>query len=638
VEFKSEFDAGEAVQGWIPNGDAADAPFDPQRNRYGVFRVRPIRAQRLSCSVGTAVHAVVSLRPWDGKIRTRSTQAFAADKKRHGVCVQWEPDGGEKDEDDTHVDIEDHDHDAPIVSMVHAYSGEETPVPRIRVDLVFKLVFEFTVASFEVPCQELMAVPNVPRRQWFAAVAGVKHQSSDHTPLLELEAVFEPAETSSSDEPQPAPANSSSSAAKLADDELPIDSIEVGSVASSLQEELVTLPTPSIRASYHSQSKIAYNGPSREENDGVSLSQHSLARGDGRSTATTPHMLRVTSHWTPAVCCVCKRSIMSGITKTRAYHCEVCRVDCCGDCRLQVDVQLPCGSEVAVRARDEVIQNRFTVENIINTVAPPASTNGEMDPSAAGEGDATSGLQETRRGTSFASLSNTSPILPTSPIDKSCVGTMSLVFVRALVFERPLPSDSEPDASKNDTPVRKGDYYIRVTPSGGGEAKRTRTMQNTGRPKFDSGEIKFSVYVSMICDGAVAAGAALPAAHTLFILSLVHTTAQSFALSSLMHQPMILWAQASLRRSPCCSAREMRSWNSTACQSCSHLVGRPRTKHSRFVLSFERGSSRGRITFHSTKRRRKRRGTKPKPVSVCHSVPVDIEGVPFSHNIVGFGR
>jgi hypothetical protein len=496
VELKSEFDAGDAVQGWIPDGGAGDKPLDPQRNCYGIFRVRPIRAQRLSCSVGTAVHAAVSLQPWDGKIRTRSTKAFAANRKRHGVCVQWEEhDGGEEkeDEDDeAQVDGDDLDH-APIVSMVHAYSGDETPVPRIRVDLVFKLVFEFTVASFEVPCQELMAVPNVPRRQWFAAVAGVKHQASDHTPLLELEAVFEPSEMSNSNAQQLAPVESETDAAKPPDDGMPVDSIEVGSVASSLQEELVTLPTPSVRASHHSHSKLSYNGPSRDENDGVSLSQHSLARGDGRPIATTPHMLRVTSHWTPAACCVCKRSIMSGITKTRAYHCEVCRVDCCGDCRLQVDVQLPCGSDVAARARSDVIQNRLTVANIINTVAPPAVANDEEDPSA--EEDATSELHETRKGTS---VSNRSPSVPSSaPIDNSGIGTMSLVFIRALVFEGPLPSDSEPDESNKDFPVRKGDYFVRVTPSSGDQAKRTRTMQNTGRPKFDSGEIKFSVYVAM---------------------------------------------------------------------------------------------------------------------------------------------
>lgn len=619
VEFKSEFDVGDVVQGWISEEGAADEPFDAQRNCYGVVRVRPIRAQRLSCSVGTAVHAVVSLQPWDGKIRTRSTQAFAADKKRHGVCVQWEQDEREEKDEDEPGDGDDLSH-APVVSMVHAYSGEETPVPRVRVDLVFKLVFEFTVASFEVPCQELMANPSVPRRQWFAAVAGVKHQASDQTPLLELEAVFEPAETASSKEQQLALAEPKRDATKGADDGLPVDSIDVGSVASSLKEELVTLPTPSIRASQHSQSKLVYNVPYRDETDGVSLSQHSLARGDGRPIATTPHMLRVTSHWTPAVCCVCKRSIMSGITKTRAYHCEVCRVDCCGDCRLQVDVQLPCGSEAAARARDDVIQNRFTVENIINTVAPPAVANGEEDPSA--EDDSTSELHEARRGTSLVSLSNKAPI-PSFPIDKSGIGTMSLVFVRALVFERPLPADSEPDASQNSTPVKKGDYYIRVTPSSGEGAKRTRTMQNTGRPKFDSGEIKFSVYV--VLPDITTCCASYPISHSP-ILFLVHITAQSFALSSLMHQRMVLWAQVSLRRSPCFSDSEMRSWKSTVCHYSFRFVGRPRTTLSRFVSSFGLGSSRGRIFFHSPKSRQKRRGTKQNPVSVS-TCPEDVERV-----------
>ena len=61
---------------------------------------------------------------------------------------------------------------------------------------------------------------------------------------------------------------------------------------------------------------------------------------------------------------------MSGLWTQIALRCEVCKVDCCDDCRLQVDIQLPCESDVAVKAVDDAIQNRLTFDKLLNVIAP----------------------------------------------------------------------------------------------------------------------------------------------------------------------------------------------------------------------------------------------------------------------------
>lgn len=463
VEFRSEFDAGELRPRWT---GMRDAPvFDnAQHNRYGVFHVRLLRAQRLPCSVGTAVQGVVALRPWDGKVRTPKARAFAEPSARRGVCVRW----GD---------------DVMPVSMVHARSDEETPVPAIRIELVFQLVFEFHVCALEIPCDELMATPRSPRRQWFAATTAAAGGSGRGTgdgssvPLLEVEAVFEPVggEAGGEDSDDNDAVETSSVDPR---DAIPMESIELGSLDSSLNEDVVTLPTPSVRASI-SSSRRDY-APPTEDSDLASLSQRSNVRGEGKAT---PHLLRVTSHWTPAVCCVCKRSIVSGLSNARSYHCEGCGVDCCADCRLQVDIRLPCGSELAERARAEAIQNKLTMANIINTVAPVVPESNGNGPEATHGTDV--GASEHSRRTSAAA----SPALQ----EDSGIGTVRLEFVRALVFEHPVAVDEDPATLEPEARVKKGDYYMRVTPLGGTGSKRTRTMQNTGRPKFDSDEMKFRV-------------------------------------------------------------------------------------------------------------------------------------------------
>jgi hypothetical protein len=126
------------------------------------------------------------------------------------------------------------------------------------------------------------------------------------------------------------------------------------------------------------------------------------------------------------------------------------------------------------------------MENIINTVAPPVAVNGEGKPSL-------DDLDASSR--HLARTSDSIPprnALPNSQ-DPIGVGTIAFDFIRAVIFDKPLPPDVDPESLKEEVRVKKGDYYIRVTSSSEGESKRTRTMQNTGRLKFDSGELKFNM-------------------------------------------------------------------------------------------------------------------------------------------------
>jgi hypothetical protein len=165
-------------------------------------------------------------------------------------------------------------------------------------------------------------------------------------------------------------------------------------------------------------------------------------------------------------------------------------VDCCNDCRLQVDVQLPCGSDAAERAQSDAIQNRLTVENIINAMAPPASSNGDVQPPFE-----KLEAEPRRPGGRSDSLSTTAKntFAMTGDHTETGIGTMSFEFIRASVFDKALSPEMFNEPTEGKIQVKKGDYFIRVSSSTGPESKRTRTMQNTGRLKFDAGEIKFNM-------------------------------------------------------------------------------------------------------------------------------------------------
>jgi hypothetical protein len=452
VEFRSDFEVERLLASWEDDLDGT-APFESRLNCYGIVRVRILRAQRLPCSVGSAVQAVVSLKPWKGRIRTEKARTFSGQPTSSGVCAHW-------DEDEC----------SPI-SMVHAYSSEESPVPSIHVALVFNPlgVFEFTMCFLTLSCRSLMRDPMVPKRQWLVTQLQEENGESlsavdDRIPLIQIEATFEPAESIKVGLPD------------LAND-LEVDS--TASVDRALVEEESSRPTASVA----SGPKLQLEDPSRSD---ISTSLDSRRKGQAKAVPSKPHMLRLIKFWTPANCCVCNQSIASGLWTKKAYHCEECGIDCCGDCQLHVDIQLPCGSDLARRAVEKSIQKTFTMSNILHFVAP-------VDESLSKK------LQDETALPSAPSVSKgeTTIVASSSRIDEEGrgIGILKLNFVQAHVFEDHLPAETEHSTviDREAARFRSGDYYIRIAWTGTQKTARTRTIQGTGRPRFESGEMRFNV-------------------------------------------------------------------------------------------------------------------------------------------------
>lgn len=215
------------------------------------------------------------------------------------------------------------------------------------------------------------------------------------------------------------------------------------------------------------------------------------------------HLLRLTTFRRPAYCCVCGQNITTVLWKTIALHCEACGVDCCDDCRLQVDLHLPCMSEGAKLAVSAVFQNKVTMDNLMHALAP---FDYENDKSQAAIDDLS------RRSTTTAARSdskvslrliNTENKTHPSPCNLQAphhrgVGTMKFDFLRAHVLDEAVPAETDP-ATLLDRRVRPGEYYVRVAWTGDTKTVRTRTIQSNGRPKLESGLMQFVVYVCCWC-------------------------------------------------------------------------------------------------------------------------------------------
>ena len=186
------------------------------------------------------------------------------------------------------------------------------------------------------------------------------------------------------------------------------------------------------------------------------------------------HRFGVKTFRTPAACCVCRKSIMSVLLKTKAFHCEQCGVDCCADCHLQVDVKLPCGSYSAQEAVARVIQNKLSVDKIMRVVAPVVKPKQEE----------------------VVQSGNTTRVGSESSIGESMgIGTLSLQFIQAFALGKPCRPDSDLNVllRKNNITFVTGDYYMRVTAIESGDTARTHMIQNSGRPKFEPEEFLLNV-------------------------------------------------------------------------------------------------------------------------------------------------
>ena len=465
VVLKSDFYVDQALATWRDDG----VPYDPTMNCFGVVHVRVLRAQRLSCPVGSLVHSVVALPPWKGKVRTTKTKAFSGTDANVNVCADWS-------------DIEN-----SSVSMVNAYSSDDSPVPLIRIVMVFSAsalgMLEFEMCFIELPCTALLKKPVVPISGWFETTRSSneqhQHETGEHwqNPLIQIEAVFEPEDKAVRKAPHRNHLNQSLDLkAKPGED----DSSVVADV--SLRPTTVNDPGEvqhqDVSDMVEIQPKeLQPTGQDDRSQSDFSASLNSFRHEDAVVSSSKTHLLRLKTFYFLARCAVCSRSIMSGFTKARAYRCETCGIDCCSDCRLQVDFRLPCGSKAARTAVEHSVQSKLTTENILRIVAPIAESDG-CDP--------VNGTKQT-----------VAREISTRPDDCGFagargIGTLKTCILRAVILETPLPSKSDPADILNSQDVKKGDYYFRIT-SSNGDSVRTKTVQESGRPRFASDEMSLIV-------------------------------------------------------------------------------------------------------------------------------------------------
>lgn len=176
-------------------------------------------------------------------------------------------------------------------------------------------------------------------------------------------------------------------------------------------------------------------------------SQRSFDKENDNATMTTNnptkkfHLFHNISYRSmPAVCCVCGRSLFWA----KAQQCEVCKLDCCPDCLLSVDARFPCGSTTALNAVRDAIQSRWTVDRLLDVVAPNSR--------------------------------ETSPIAPTiiSGLPNDGIGILRFEIGKVFVLMESLPPDTDPkEIIALQQQLRPGDYYVRVG------TQRTRTIQQS---------------------------------------------------------------------------------------------------------------------------------------------------------------
>jgi hypothetical protein len=424
-------------------------PFDVSLNCLGVVHVRLIAAQRLPCPVGSSVCCSVSLPPWRGRVRTQRTEAFLSSFD-HGVCVSWDRTSNEG-----------------VCSMVNAWNSEESPVPDIKVDLMFSPLgiglLDFTMSTVVLPCQVLMKSPLRWRRQWCQAEmsesksgAGADSSGLDSV-SIHLEAMFAPG-PAKPDSPPPLSLEFSSNRATKVPEE------DVQKQGNDEDREIGEAPKDTaIRDS---------NEPEPFDQMTASVTRESVVP-HLTSDKHDPHLLRLVSFWVPSSCGVCS-TVLFG--RNKGFQCEECSIECCRDCRLHVDLQIPCGSDAARIAAEKSEHGKMSIANILSVVAPDEAFERNKDSN-----------MEMK-----SVLSEKESIEATS----GGIGSIKLKFIRAVIFEKTLASDTDPDvvfAENTKGRLCRGDYYARVSISSSNKTGRTPTIQNTGMPIFGSVEMRFIV-------------------------------------------------------------------------------------------------------------------------------------------------
>ena len=447
---------------WDANLEADNAPkFEPKMNCHGVLHVKLLRVQHLPCSADSSLQAIFSLPPWKGRIRSENVVTYKGPSKA-GICARWDKakkkkyNETEKDEDlDPWMDNDENEgeNEMACISMVHTYNSEDTPVPNISIELKdLALMFEREVCSLTLSCEPLMSQPGQFLQRWCSA-----------------------ADTSNATKPKTREDGESSNLAPV-----PIFLVEAcfeptnfGETQSDGGEE-IDFETEVI-------DQMAYEGEARDRFDthhdtleNVSPTHSvktklSLRQASKRRLKLRPHMFINYSSLRPTYCALCNTMI---VWKLKGYQCEICRLDCCADCQLRVDVDLPCGSEKAKESVKKLSESKFTLSKIYDAVAPKKDVESEPSSIKMDLEKVTRSSRET--------------------IDwRDGVGTFTIRINKGCLFRHCFPpeTDLKHILEASDRWLRSGDYYTRVSWTDSTKTRRTKTVFQSAKPRFDSDDI-----------------------------------------------------------------------------------------------------------------------------------------------------
>jgi hypothetical protein len=350
-------------------------------------------------------------------VKSKRKNAFLVSLE-HGVCVKWKQ---HKNNNNNNGGINDDD---GLCSMVNGWSSKDSPIPSIKIDLLFSPLgmglLDFTMATVELSSAILLRNPGAWRERWcqleipssMQSGSGIDNNTNSYFhrfPLVKIQAVFTRSIPSSGE------SNSFFSFASTQQHHLPPPfeklvillptrgEIQVENGPAQTQVEFTSQSPPPRVNSDATQSLSALDGirPKKmtrehqdkdlvgteeedDENGGEDdEDMHSLdiaseaavgiddgstaSRNPQTDSALDPHLLCAETYWIPGSCSVCSRVL---IGRNGGFHSKECGIDCCGDCRLNVDLRVPCGSDLAHDIVEKNFKGKMSLSGLLNYVAP----------------------------------------------------------------------------------------------------------------------------------------------------------------------------------------------------------------------------------------------------------------------------
>ena len=440
------------------DGETKTVPkFEPSMNCHGVVHVKLLRVQHLPCSEDSSLQATFSLPPWKGRIRSEKVVTYKGPSSA-GVCARWDKSSKEKkdhgtekgEEADPWMDNDQHGEEDKMacISMVHTYNSEDTPVPNISIELKdLALMFERDVCSLTLSCEQLMSQPGKFLRRWCSVkeasnATTAEQKKKKKEPVFLVEACFEPTNFGDTN-----------------DDGRVENDLEIEMIDQAIEER------PEGRDRCDTQ----------DSPDNASQAQNSvktkmtLRQMNTKRLTSRPHMFINYSSLRPTYCVLCNTMI---VWKLKGYQCEVCRIDCCADCQLRIDVEMPCGSEKAKESVKKLSESKFTLSKIYEAVAPKKEEEGEHNSEQISVDQTTNTPGERRDW-------------------RDGVGTFTIRINKSCLFRIFFPPETDLNhiLGASDRWLRSGDYYARVSWTDSTKTRRTKTVFQSAKPRFDSDDI-----------------------------------------------------------------------------------------------------------------------------------------------------